>query len=236
MIITQNNDYSNYINNIGISEQLITGRNFYYIAFSKKLKEEEKKQIKNLINREQIIYEIYNKKYAVADFPLQYGSFLNNTVQITGQGIDKLETSNPLILGVPQDEELYKIAELIKRQLEEAKIETNIIYYSSYENAIENDYFDLVLNKRKVEITPKIDYYFLDENTKNNIRNIYKIENKEVLKEQYNKIIEIYNKEIPFIGLFFNSYIILHNDNLKGNFAGNWYNIFYNIDTWYKVE
>ena len=76
---------------------------------------------------------------------------------------------------------------------------------------------------------------YLDANGGNNINIIAKIENKEIMKEEYGKIIDNYYKEIPFISLYFNSYIILHTDKLKGDFSGNWYNMFYNIDTWYKV-
>ena len=44
-----------------------------------------------------------------------------------------------------------------------------------------------------------------------------------------------YYETKPFISLYFSTYIILHTRNLKGDFTGNWYNFFYNIDTWYKV-
>ena len=130
----------------------------------------------------------------------------------------------------------YKIAELIKKQLEEKGLTVNIVYYYNFEEAIKNNYYDLVLNKKMVEIVPKIDYYFQDEELKQYIINSYSVENKEVLKERYNKIIEQYEEKLPFMGLFFNSYIIIHHSKVKGNFDGNWYNMFYNIDTWYKVE
>lgn len=234
LVITQNSEYSEYIKNIGVAEQIITGRNFYYIIFNnQKLEKETKNQIKNLINREQIIYELYKNKYVIADFPLEYGSYLSRSIQ------NKWESNNTqqqLNLGVGQDKELYKIAELIKKQLEEKGLTVNIIYYYNFEEAIKNNYYDLVLNKKMVEIVPKIDYYFQDEELKQYIINSYSVENKEVLKERYNKIIEQYEEKLPFMGLFFNSYIIIHHSKVKGNFDGNWYNMFYNIDTWYKVE
>jgi ABC-type transport system substrate-binding protein len=234
-IITQNNEYDEHIGNIGFSEQLITGRNYYYLTFNnKKLEKEIKNQIKNLLNREKIIYEIYNNKYKVADFPLEYGSYLCNYMEKTNT--ENAEIPIQLTLGVSNDEELYAIAEQIKKQLNEKDIEINIKYYNRFEDAIKNNYYDLLLNKKMVDIMPKIDYYFQEIETKNKILGIYDIEDKNVLKEEYNKIIEQYKEEIPFMGLFFDSYIILHNSKLKGDFSGNWYNPFYNIDTWYKVE
>lgn len=234
LIITKNHEYAEYIKNIGVSEQIITGRNYYYITFNnKKLEKEMKNQIKKLISREQIIYELYNNKYKISDLPLGYGSYLNKPIE--EQQTQKKMISH-LRIGISQNEELYKIAEQIKKQLKEKNIEVNISYYYDFEQAVLNNYYDLILNKKTVDITPKIDYYFQDKNIKTDIINIYKIENKEVLKEEYYKIFEQYERELPFIGLFFDSYIILHNSKLKGDFNGNWYNIFYNIDTWYKVE
>lgn len=234
LIITKNHEYAEYIKNIGVSEQIIAGRNYYYITFNnKKLEKEIKNQIRKLISREQIIYELYNNKYKISDLPLGYGSYLNKPIE--EQQTQKKMISQ-LRIGISQNEELYKIAEQIKKQLKEKNIEVNISYYYDFEQAVLNNYYDLILNKKTVDIIPKIDYYFQDENIKTDIINIYKIENKEVLKEEYYKIFEQYERELPFIGLFFDSYIILHNSKLKGDFNGNWYNIFYNIDTWYKVE
>ena len=93
----------------------------------------------------------------------------------------------------------------------------------------------MILKKQTVQITPDISIYFENEETKKEILKISNIENKDILKQEYEKIINNYYKEKPFISLYFNSYIILHNNKLKGDFSGNWYNIFYNIDTWYKV-
>lgn len=234
LLITQNNEYNEYIGNIGFSEQLITGRNYYYLTFNNKLEKEIKNQIKKSINREQIIYDLYNNKYKIANFPLEYGSYLNNNIGNLSNESEK--TPQQIVLGVSNDEELYKIAEQIKTQLEERNIETIIQYYDNYDNAITSDYYNCILNKKIVDITPKIDYYFKQTEMEKNIVEVYEIEDKNVLKEEYNKIIEQYERELPFIGLFFDSYIILHNSKLKGDFSGNWYNPFYNIDTWYKVE
>ena len=235
IFITQNSEYSEYIRNIGISEQLIPGRNFYYLAFNHKIIETNlSPKIKNLINREQIIYELYKSKYILADFPLAYGSYLNNNIEMK-EG-NNIGLPQHLTLGVKQDEEMIKIAEIIKRQLEENKIGISIRYYSDFEATQNNDYYDMVLNRRSVEITPKIDDYFSHENRKKTIIEMYKIENREVLKEEYTKVIKQYENELPFIGLYFNSYILLHNNKVKGDFSGNWYNLFYHIDTWYKVE
>lgn len=230
IIITQNNNYQEYIGNIGISHQLITGRNFYYINFNEKLEKNTRYQIKKLINREQIIYELYNNKYIIADFPLDYGSYLNSDIEYKNEENDIVTTQ--LTLGITNDAEMYQIAEIIKKQLEEKGIDIDIIYYHNFENAINNSYYDLVLNKETVPITPNLDVYFKGKN----LQDIYQIENREILKQKYEELIKQYSQELPFMGLFFNSYIILHNSSVKGDFSGNWYNPFYGVDTYYKVD
>ena len=127
---------------------------------------------------------------------------------------------------------MYQIAEIIKKQLEEEGIDVDIIYYYNFENAINNSYYDLVLNKETVPITPNLDVYFKGKN----LQDIYQIENREILKQKYEELIKQYSQELPFMGLFFNSYIILHNSSVKGDFSGNWYNPFYGVDTYYKVD
>ncbi len=234
VILTKNVDYSKYIGNLGVAEQIITGRNFYYIAFSEKLEKNTKRKIKIIINREQIIYDLYNNKYIVADFPLGYGSYLNNNQANKDVNLNNLPKS--LTIGTNENEEMKKLAELVKTKLEENGIKATIGYYNNFDNALSNNSFDLLLNMRRVGITPEIDYYFQDEEIKSKINKTYSIENKEVLKSEYAKIINLYEKEMPFMGLYFNSYMILSNSDVKGDFSGNWYNVFYNVDSWYKVE
>lgn len=55
-------------------------------------------------------------------------------------------------------------------------------------------------------------------------------------EETYNRIYEKYNENPNFMGLYFDSVILLYSKKIKGNFNANWYNIFYNIDSWYKVQ
>ena len=61
-------------------------------------------------------------------------------------------------------------------------------------------------------------------------------EQEKLLEEKYISLNEIYLEEMPFISLYFDNLFILSNKNLKGDLQGNWYNLFYNIDNWYKVD
>ena len=220
-ILTQNINYEEYIGNIGFNETLITAREFYYISCAGIKNIEVRNEIAKNINKEKIVYDLYNNKYKVAKSPLDYGSYLN----IEENKTNIINTKLKNIITISSSEENKKIAEAIKNQLEEKGIKLQ-----NYINTNAN----LILKKQVVPIVPDISIYFEDEESKKEIQTINEIENKEILKQKYKEILEEYYKQQPFISLFFNNYIILTNENLKGDFSGNWYNIFYNVDTWYK--
>lgn len=225
LIITENTDYEKYIGNIGIEENIIIGREFYYISCENIKNIETRKHINQNINKEKIVYDLYNQKYVVVDFPLEYGSYLNKEKNIDSKEIYTKEKKNYTLSTNLENKE---IAKKIKEQFEEKNITINVQNYY-------NPNADLILKRKTVPITPEISIYFQNQEIKQKIKEIGNIENKEVLKQEYNKIINEYYEEQPFISLFFSSYIILHTNKLKGDFSGNWYNIFYNVDTWYKV-
>jgi hypothetical protein len=84
--------------------------------------------------------------------------------------------------------------------------------------------YEILLTGNTVSIKPTVQDY-LD----------FEIEQKQNDEETFQGIYEKYNKKPNFMGLYFDSIILLYSKNLKGNFESNWYNIFYNIDTWYRV-
>lgn len=222
LMITQNTDYEKYIGNMGYEKNLIPGRDFYYISCDNIKDIEFRKYINENINKEKINFELNNNQYIIANFPLDYGSFLNSEKKEKSTSTKSYKKRR---ISLSTEVETKEIAKLIKEQLKEKGITVNIQNYVN-KNA------DLIIKKEKILITPDIRQYL--KNTEE-LNKIVKIENKDVLKEEYKKVIGEYYNNMPFISLYFNSYIILHNNKLKGDFTGNWYNIFYNIDTWYKV-
>lgn len=224
IIITKNTNYEKYIGNIGFEETLIIGREFYYISCENIKEIEKRKYINSIINKEKLVYELYNKKYIIVDFPLQYGSYLNK--ENTKNEEIQLNKIKKITLSV--NKENKQLAEKIREQLQEKNIEVYIQEYS-------NSKADMILRTQTVPIMPSIGKYFKNEEVKEHISKVIKIENKEILKQEYEKIINQYYEEMPFISLYYDSYIILHNSRLKGDFSGNWFNIFYNIESWYKI-
>lgn len=119
-----------------------------------------------------------------------------------------------------------EVAEIIKENLEDIGIQTSIrsLSNSYYKNNLEKLNYEILLTGNTVPIKPLVQEYLN-----------FEIEPKETEDETYKNIYEKYNENPNFIGLYFDPIILLYSSNLKGNFEGNWYNIFYNIDTWYKI-
>lgn len=259
-IITTNNiNFKDYIGEIGFKEEIICGREFDYIKINLKneiLKNKEVRQaISYAINKKKIIYNVYNNYYIASDFPLSYGSYLyENEVKNTynankakqvlkenGWNVkNEIWNKNGIELKLElitnsNNEKRLQVAEKIKEQLKEIGILVEIKKVSNfeYENALKNKNYELILTGNIVPISPNVNSYF--ENEKN-VLELSNIENKEVLKNKYKELISENNEQNIIIGLYFNSTIIIYNSKINGNFSGNWYNIFYNIDTWYKTD
>ena len=132
-----------------------------------------------------------------------------------------------LNLTITTSEDRLKVAEIIKQNLEEIGIKVTIrkISNSYYKNNLENLNYQILLTGNTVSIKPEIKEYLN-----------FNIEQKQTKEETYKGIYETYKQEPNFMGLYFDSVILLYSKELKGNLEGNWYNIFYNIDTWQKIE
>lgn len=93
-----------------------------------------------------------------------------------------------------------------------------------YKNNLENLNYEILLTGKTVSINPNIQE---DLN--------FEIEPKQTPEQTYEEMYTNYKNKPNFMGLYFDSIILLYSNQLKGNFECNWYNIFYNVDTWYKV-
>lgn len=143
---------------------------------------------------------------------------------ITGENWKK--NKKTLTLTITANEDRLPVAEVIKQNLEELGIKITIRNLSNlyYKNNLEKLSYEILLTGNTVSIKPDMQEYLS-----------FEIEQKQTQQEIYDRIYENYKNNPNFMGLYFDSIILLYSNNLKGNFDCNWYNIFYNIDTWYKI-
>ena len=142
------------------------------------------------------------------------------------------------------NEQRVRVVEAIKEQYENFGVHLNIQYLSrdNYIRAVNNRNFDIILSGVTMGFTPNLDTFFADGNLANyyneEMRNILEecssIEDEGLLREKYARIFDIYEAEAPYIGLYRNTENIILNQGLVGNIVPNVYNIFYNIEKWYR--
>lgn len=269
-IITDNIEYEEYVGKMGYNVNYSTGREFEYLVLNNENKilsnKEIRKAISHSIDRQSINYNVYNNKYNISNFPLDYGSYLFNSNNNFEYDINKAKTillenewkykngiwqnenkklEFDLLVNI-EEEKRELVAEEIKKQLSEIGITINIVKVEKnrYNSYVKNKNYDMILTGNIISSCPNIETY-LGENNLSNFNNqevkyilseIKNIDNEDIKKDKYLRLIQIYNEEIPFISLYYNSLFILSNSNLKGDLTHNWYNIFYNINNWYKVK
>lgn len=136
------------------------------------------------------------------------------------------------------------VAENIKTQLSNIGIPIKINYLSadSYNDAIGNRNFDIALIGIKVGYSPNLETFFGNGNLANyNNNEVSEIMNivsnttdEKTLYEKYARLYDIYLEEAPYIGLYRNTDILVYNQSLVGNITANSFNIFHNIEKWYR--
>lgn len=269
-MITDNIEYEEYIGTMGYNVNQSNNREYEYLVLNNKddilSNKEIRKAINYAIDRKSINYNIYNNKYLISRFPLDYGSYLYNSEEVNEYNINQAKRllgengwtyknntwrkkNNKLEFNLivnQNNEKRILLANEIKEQLYQIGIIINILKVNDdkYNNYIKNKNYDMILTGNIISNCPNLETYFGENNLSNFnnqevktiLNDIKNIDSEELMKDKYLRLIEIYKEEMPFISLYSNSLFVLSNTSLKGDLSYNWYNLFYNIENWYKIE
>lgn len=136
------------------------------------------------------------------------------------------------------------VAENIKNQLSNLGIQVTIRALSAeaYADAINTRNYECVLTGLQLGYSPNLNTFFANGNLANyyneevnEIMNIVSnTTDDNVLYEKYNRLYDIYLEECPYIGLYRDTDIIIYNQSLVGNITPNSFNIYQNIEKWYR--
>lgn len=137
------------------------------------------------------------------------------------------------------------VAENIKNQLAQVGIKVTVkqVTDSQYQTILNNKSYQMILTGVYNAYSPNVQT-FLGSNNLQNYENqeilqllneVKEITDENVLKEKYNRIVEIYNQEIPFISLYRNKQTAVKGQKLAGEIIGNNYSSFYNIANWTRM-
>ena len=270
---TSNVDIEEYLKNTNYNKIEYINRNYSYIVLNCQnrvlVNQEVRQSINSAINREEIVKKVYNNKYKISNFPLDFGSYAydsNNTIISYDKNVAKRllvdngwkyssrkwrKTVNYKYLKIELDlvvnkteKNSVKVANKIKEQLECIVIRINLVEATQkqYNSYLKSKDYDMILSSASYSYSPSLNKYFKDGNIANYqndeitslLNEIKNITDENELKQKYTRITEIYNDEVPYISLYFDTNTMIYSTNLKGNIAPNSYNLFYNIETWYR--
>ena len=99
----------------------------------------------------------------------------------------------------------------------------------------------MILCEATQSIAPDLNTYFGDYNlanfytdeTNEIMRYIDNITDENELKSKFQKLYEIYNEEVPYIGIARNKIYVISNSYLTAEVNARWYNLFFNLKDWY---
>ncbi len=143
-----------------------------------------------------------------------------------------------------ENKQRAKVAKEIKEELEEFGIKITVVELTNnnYQKALENHQYEIALAGIYNGYSPDLSS-FLDKNNLANYENdevqailneVTNVTSEELQKEKYKKIIEICQREVPYIGLYRNKVIVAYGQSVKGDVTPNNYSVFYNFNEWYR--
>jgi len=137
-----------------------------------------------------------------------------------------------------------KVANKIKEQLSLVGILINVkeVNEKEYNNYLESKNYDLIIVNDTYSYSPSLEKYFKEDNlsnyTNNEINTVLKevqfLDNENEINQKYTRINDIYNEEVPYISLYYDTSSIIYSPILKGTITPNSYNLFYGIENWYR--
>lgn len=143
------------------------------------------------------------------------------------------------------DKSRLAVAENIKNQLAQIGISVTInkVSTNQYNNILQNKNYQMILTGVYNSYSPNVET-FLGPNNLQNYKNdelntilqdVKNIKDENLLKEKYNKIIEIYNNELPFLSLYRSKSTVIRSQKLAGELTPNNYFSYYNFYTWSRM-
>ncbi len=136
------------------------------------------------------------------------------------------------------------VAENIKEQLANVGITVYIkqLNNETYRATLENKNFDVILTGIECGYSPSLKTFFGEGNIANyanpqiaDIMNIIANTSDDNTRyDKYSQLYDIYLEEAPYIGLYRDTNIVIYNQSLVGNIKANAFNLYYNIEKWYR--
>lgn len=142
------------------------------------------------------------------------------------------------------NEARVRVTQAICDQLNNFGIKASMLQVSNqrYVDILNNKNYDCVLTGIRTSFSPSLHTFFGEGNLANYnnpevLELIKKTENTTDEGEMYDSYRTIYQKyldEVPYVGLYRNTNIVIYNQGLVGNISPNAFNLYHNIEKWYR--
>lgn len=273
MVHTSNSKYEEYIGSMGYQKKQYQGRAYDYLAFNctnAVLQNVEVRQaIQKAIDKGKIVSSVLEEKAYVANFPLDYGHYVTKDLEwgevFNQEEANKILKDNgwqfqygiwsKIINGRTQtlsftitvsqsNQQRIKVAEEIKKQLEELGIQITIqkVSDSVYKNILANHQYEILLTGVYNGYSPELNSFLGEDNLANYenaelttlLKEVSTMSSEELQKEAYQKIAETWRREVPYLGLYRNQVTVAYGQTVRGDVTPNNYSVLYQFSQWYR--
>ena len=223
-----------------------------------------RKAISLVIDKNAIVASVFGTGYATSNFSLDMGNWLyvaDLTVNPNTEDAKNILTEDGWILRNniwmkdgqrlefslavdSSNEARVRVAEIICEQLNNFGIKASLLPVSNqrYVDMLNSRGYDCILTGIRTGFNPSLHTFFGEGNLANyNNQEVFdiikKVENTKDEGEMYDGYRAIYQKyldEVPYIGLYRNTNVVVYNQGLVGNISPNAFNLYHNIEKWYR--
>lgn len=137
-----------------------------------------------------------------------------------------------------------KVAKLIEEQLEDIGIHVSLYEVSNknYKDYLNKKNYDMIITGIYNGYSPDLSYFlgegnianYENEEMKTILEDLQSITDEETIKQKYQRIVEIYEDEVPYICLYRNKGKVVYNIKLTGEFNPTSYTAYYHLKKWYR--
>jgi len=220
--------------------------------------------ISKVIDKDNIVVSCLGSGYASSNFSLDMGNWLYTKDLTVMPNLDEarliLENAGWVyknnswikdgrrldinIIVNNNNDARVRVVENIATQLENFGIRVSVLQYSyeRYVDALNNRQYECIITGVECSFNPSLRTFFGEGNLANyNNTEVFdminKVENttdEGVLYDTYKVIFDKYLEDVPYIGLYRNTDIVVYNQGLVGNISPNAFNLYHNIYKWYR--
>ena len=264
IINTSLRNYTDYVGTMGYNKKEYKGRNYDYLSLNCNdiiLQDKAVRQAINYaIDKNTLVSTVFSNNYYVSNSPLDYGSYLYNSVGEIAYNQEQARTTleqagwtyqngrwqksirghvrrlTLSLIVIEDNNDRVNVANEIKRQLEAVGIAVNVTKVSNekYNDYLNSKNYQMILTGVTNSVNPDLTYFYGDGNLAN--YNNSDVKSKLNSVDNYADIQKIVNDEVPYIGLYRNKNTLILNANVGGNFSPNSYNVYYNFNEWFRQK